>query len=432
MVYYWTVWYVISVIIRLSFAIDSVGKSVIASVNSKWNSTSLIAETSEFISRENEKLFWTFARHVAENCSSVDCASATDEQKYELSLNQASKIISEASVDLLRLSLSLRVFSPVVQLFQKIGTDHEVPCDAFFDVHGITGCQPSQLENAVMTARERDAPELLSVDHVFEFGKEADVIVIVYGEIGSTPWLQLHEKAVELATAGKSKYVLRHYSMATSPTKKISLSGYGVELAIKNTEYKAVDDTNEKKEERDEENLHGFNFKLLKELHPDSKDSLDAFRMHLKEIQELAPLKQWQVQDLSFQASQLIINSDNAIETLKQLSQDFPRHARSISRQSVDHNTRKEIEVNQKEYLVNAGMEPGESALFLNGISLDIDSLDTFQLVDLIKQEERVSTGFFNMGFKREYLSILVNMELSEEENELRCGLQGCISLVFE
>ncbi|VDM62368.1 unnamed protein product [Angiostrongylus costaricensis] len=359
---------------------------------------------SEFLSSEHEQLFWTFIRYVAEKCSSFDCDKATDEQKYELSLHQASKLLSEASVDLLKLSLSLRVFSPAVQLFQKIGADHEVLCHAFFDVHGITGCEPSQLESAVKTATERIAPELLSVDHVFDVGKEADVIAVVYGEIGSKPWLRLHEKAVELANAQKLRYVFRHYNVATSTTRKVSLSGYGVELAIKNTEYKAVDDSNEKKDEgteRDEENLHGFNFKLLKELHPDSSDSLDAFKMHLREIQELAPLKQWQVQDLSFKASQLIINrgNDSAIEMLKQLSQDFPRHASGVIT-----------------CVLCAGLEAGESALFLNGINLDIDSLDAFQLVDVIKQEERVSAGFFNMGIKREYLSILVNMELSEEK----------------
>ncbi|KJH41331.1 UDP-glucose:Glycoprotein Glucosyltransferase [Dictyocaulus viviparus] len=312
-----------------------------------------------------------------------------------------------------------------------IGADYAISCMAFFDVHGITGCEASELEHAVKIAYEsfskanvgifqfRDAPKLLSVDHVFEFGKDAKVITIIYGEVGSKAWLRLHEKVLELAYAQQTQYVLRHYSGIISSVRKVSLSGYGVELAIKNTEYKAVDDSNEKKEvEFDEENLHGFNFKRLKELHPISTDFLDAFRMHLKEIQELAPLKQWQVQDLSFQASQSIINSgaENAIETLKQLSQDFPRHARSISRVTVDDFTRQEIEINQKQYLSGASLEPGDSALFINGINLDIDSLDAFQLVDIIKQEERLSSGFFNMGIKREYLSILVNMELSEEK----------------
>jgi hypothetical protein len=46
----------------------------------------------------------------------------------------------------------------------------------------------------------------------------------------------------------------------------VSLSGYGVELTIKSTEYKAIDDADAKNSASGEEeaptNLHGFNFKL--------------------------------------------------------------------------------------------------------------------------------------------------------------------------
>lgn len=47
----------------------------------------------------------------------------------------------------------------------------------------------------------------------------------------------------------------------------VGLSGYGVELAIKNTEYKAIDDTKiDKNEEEDNEtaDFYGFDFKTLR------------------------------------------------------------------------------------------------------------------------------------------------------------------------
>ncbi|KIH47184.1 hypothetical protein ANCDUO_22761 [Ancylostoma duodenale] len=260
-----------------------------------------------------------------------------------------------------------------------------------------------------MASNER---ELLSTDHIY--GKETSPkrIVIVYGDIGSKEWLQLHTKASELASLHRVQYVLRHYVNDRANPNPLSLSGYGVELAIKNMEYKAVDDSNVKKDSV-EPDLHGFNFKLLKELHPDASDSLDAFRMHLKEIEELAPLKQWQ-------ASQRIVSEGayNAIETLKELSQNFPTHARSIARETVSTELREAIELNQKEHLSDTGLDPGESMLFLNGISLDVDSMDMFQLLDIIKQEERISSGFLNMGLKREYLSILSGLEFADEKTK--------------
>lgn len=173
---------------------------------------------------------------------------------------------------------------------------------------------------------------LLSVDHIFPSANTSTTTILVYGDIGSPELAVLHKKASSLARQHGLQYALRHYQKEAKGS--MSLSGYGVELAIKNTEYKAVDDSNKKSDEshEDEENLHGFNFKVLKQMHKQSTESLDALRMHLKDIEELVPLKQWQVQDLGFQAAQWIVQKENedgtGIAQLKDLSQNFPLHAR--------------------------------------------------------------------------------------------------------
>ncbi|ETN86742.1 hypothetical protein NECAME_16155 [Necator americanus] len=362
-------------------------------------------------------MFWRFVHEVASRCSRLDWKNADEEQKYEFAVDVASQILTESSFDMLKLSLSIRMFSPAVQM----GAEYTVACTAFFDVHGITGCSVEELENAVNSEQKRDVPELLPIDHIY--GKETvpKTVAIVYADVGSPEWLQLHIKASELVSARKIQYVLRHYVKETD-AHTLSLSGYGVELAIKNTEYKVVDDSFVKNDS-DETDLHGFNFRLLRlgkvmfiktvvcillllvfflitrALYPDDSESFDGFRMHLKDIEELTPLKQWQVQDLSFQVSPIVVFM-------------------SIARETVSRELRDEIEGNQKDHLSGAGLDPGESMLFLNGINLDIDSLDMFQLVDVIKQEERVACGFFNMGFKREYLSILVGMDFPDDKTK--------------
>ncbi|CAI4233074.1 unnamed protein product [Auanema sp. JU1783] len=401
-----------------SYAADSSGKAVTVTLNAKWGSTALIAETSEFVAQESNKTFWDFVQLISEKTETQNWESLTQEKKYDLALKKAATVLGESSMDILRLSLSLRSFSPIVQLFQQIGSEYKnISCSAFFDVHGKVGCSAGDLIKAVEDAGSK-RPELLSVDHIFPSSHDSKVVTIVYGDVGSPEWRELHRQARTLVKDGKTQYVLRHYNNAEN-LEKVSLSGYGVELAIKNTEYKAEDDSNKKTvEDVDEENLHGFNFKLLKELHPDAKDSLQNFRMHLKEIEELAPLKQWEIQDVAFQAAQKIIREDPdlAVTTLKELSQNFPLHARTLSREAVDSKTRKEIERNQKESFAEIGIDAGETALFLNGINMDLDNLDMFQLVDALKQEERLASGFFNMGFRREYLSILVGLDLSDEK----------------
>lgn len=57
----------------------------------------------------------------------------SDEQKYELAIDVAAEILPETTLDLLKLSLSLRVFSPAVQLFQQVSLSCDlITSTAFF------------------------------------------------------------------------------------------------------------------------------------------------------------------------------------------------------------------------------------------------------------------------------------------------------------
>ncbi|MCP9263039.1 UDP-glucose:glycoprotein glucosyltransferase [Dirofilaria immitis] len=46
---------------------------------------------------------------------------------------------------------------------------------------------------------------------------------------------------------------------------------------------------------------------------------------------------------------------------------------------------------------------------------VDVDALDVFQVLDILKQEEKLANGFFRMGIKNEYLSMLMDLESSNE-----------------
>ncbi len=68
----------------------------------------------------------------------------------------------------------------------------------------------------------------------------------------------------------------------------------------------------------------------FRQLHPELRDSLQEFKLHLLETDEVAPLKVWQLQDLSFQAGQRVVSAptNQALQTLQDISQNFPLMAR--------------------------------------------------------------------------------------------------------
>uniref|UniRef100_A0A8C8VQ50 UDP-glucose ceramide glucosyltransferase-like 1 n=1 Tax=Pelusios castaneus TaxID=367368 RepID=A0A8C8VQ50_9SAUR len=164
-------------------------------------------------------------------------------------------------------------------------------------------------------------------------------VVILYAEIGTKDFVKFHKVLSEKAQKEEIVYVLRHYVQKPSP-RKMYLSGYGVELAIKSTEYKAVDDiqvkeaTNDTTEEGDDETeeVQGFLFGKLKQMYPDLKDNLKELRKHLiQSTNNLEPLKIWELQDLSFQAASQIISAPayKALKLMKDLAQNYPIKART-------------------------------------------------------------------------------------------------------
>ena len=80
-------------------------------------------------------------------------------------------------------------------------------------------------------------------DHIYPGGRTVkEPVVILYGELGTPELAAAHKNLAQRATEGELRYVLRHFVREPSK-RKLRLSGYGVELAIKSTEYKAKDDT---------------------------------------------------------------------------------------------------------------------------------------------------------------------------------------------
>lgn len=117
---------------------------------------------------------------------------------------------------------------------------------------------------------ESSDEEIYSFDHVYPGTENNTVTAVLYSEIGSTEFKEFHEfmKTSVASNAGKIKYVARHF-IKDLPKNKVRLSGYGVELYLKSTEYKSQDDSprvdDEVREQHENDgDVDGFDFKKLK------------------------------------------------------------------------------------------------------------------------------------------------------------------------
>ncbi|XP_069752683.1 UDP-glucose:glycoprotein glucosyltransferase 1 isoform X2 [Narcine bancroftii] len=417
-------------LVYVSFlSVNADSKAVTTTLTTKWTSTPFLLEASEFLAEESKTKFWDFVDATQE--IHPDDHGGTDFFYYNHILKKAGEILTPVQTNFLKFALALRVYSATVQMFQQIAAEEPPPedCSAFVNVHGEKTCSLDKFEVVLQSALERPSPYLFKGDHIKAPLRNELPFVILYGEIGSKEFSTFHKLLCSKSDAGSVNYILRHY-VANPSKEKVFLSGYGVELAIKSTEYKAKDDTHVTGSELNTtvinendpvDEVQGFLFGKLKQLYPEIKEHLKELRKHLIEsTNEMAPLKVWQLQDLSFQTAARILAAptDDALMVMRDLSQNFPTKARSITRTVVNADMRKEIEENQRFFKETLGLHPGDSALFINGLNIDLDVQDIFSVMDLLRNEARLMEGLHDLGIQGDELHELLKLNVHPTDSD--------------
>uniref|UniRef100_A0A8C6X339 UDP-glucose ceramide glucosyltransferase-like 1 n=1 Tax=Naja naja TaxID=35670 RepID=A0A8C6X339_NAJNA len=331
--------------------------------------------------------FWQFLDTVKE--LTIYQKEASEHSYYDLLLKKAGQFLSNLQINLLKFSLSLRAFSPTIQMFRQIAALEPPPkgCNAFVVIHGKSTCKTNEIKKLLMTAPSRPKPYLFKGDHKFPVLKEPAVVVILYAEVGTKDFATFHNVLSEKAQKGEFVYILRHFVKKRS-TEKMYLSGYGVELAIKSTEYKAMDEyqvegTRNRTEEEDNKDseVQGFLFDTLTENHPDLKDNLKELKKYLIESSDnTEPLKLWELKDISLQAASQILSAPvyNALRVMKDIAQNFP----------------------VKRLHESLEIKPGEARVFLNGLPIDLDLRDPFSILETLKIEGKAMHILHSLGIK--------------------------------
>uniref|UniRef100_A0A3Q3XP66 UDP-glucose ceramide glucosyltransferase-like 1 n=1 Tax=Mola mola TaxID=94237 RepID=A0A3Q3XP66_MOLML len=371
---------VVSVLLLNIYRVTSAPKGVTASLKTKWNRTPFLLET----------------RYSSPDMHSNSKQSQSVRSYYNLILKKAGQFLTDLQVNLLKFALALRSYSPAVYASQQIAGDEPPPeaCPAFVSIHGQHSCSTKEIKKLLKAAAGRPKPYLYKNDHTYPGANKTDVpVVILYAEIGTKKFTNFHKVLSAKANDGALMYVLRHYD---SKPQEMLLSGYGVELAIKSTEYKAVDDTEVKvinTEDDGNDEVQGFIFGTLKKSHPEFQEQLAELRRHLLEsTNDMVPLKVWEMQDLSFQAAARIMSVPkfDSLKLMRDLSQNFPSKASET-----------------------IGLHPGDSELFINGLHIDLDIHNPFSIFDILRGEARVLEGLHNLGIKGEHQGKLLTLPVN-------------------
>lgn len=355
----------------------------------------------------------------------------TESQQYNAALQVVRSQTSAPQLPLLKLVVAMHSLTPRIQTHFQLADELRISgsCSGaiFAQVGTELTCKYVDLEQKLKLPRapsSLDADvESYTFDHIYPGSENNTRTVILYGDLGSAAIRPYHKLLENSANAGKVRYILRH-QLASRSDRPVRLSGYGVELHLKSTEYKSQDDapkpeassTSQAEELANETDVQGFDFKVLKAKHPTLKNALDQLRQRLLQgNDEIAQLKAWEFQDLGLQAAAAIaeIQGDEALQILQYTAHNFPMLARTLLAHKVSDELRNEIKHNTDALGRSLNVAPPDGALFINGLFFDADTMDLYSLVETLRSEMRVLESLHGNNVHGNLASSLLALDLN-------------------
>lgn len=214
----------------------------------------------------------------------------------------------------------------------------------------------------------------LAIDRILET-KEDIPAGILYADILAPEFKDHHIRLKKYAESGKLSYRLRYKPPLKREDRPVMLSGYGVELVLKKTDYMVIDD-------RDVEGE-----KAVEGQQP--LGQLDD-----AEVQDIKPLSKAELAGLGHKAATFVMGSEKPFETLLRLVQDFPKHAAAVAAvEAVDENVVEEV---MKNWDFSIG--PGKNVVWINGVQIEPSQVNAFALLDYLRMERKYIDGFKALG----------------------------------
>lgn len=231
---------------------------------------------------------------------------------------------------------------------------------------------------------------MLPFDRILGFGKDA----ILYADPTSASFGPFHSALSMAAKQGDLSYRLRYRRSAEVPHSPLPVSGYGVKLDLKRTDYIVIDDREAGQETQQK---------------PAAADvNLDAN----EEVADLKPLSSSELASLGLKTASFILKSDNPLDALVKSTQDFPKFSASLASHEVTQGFSEEQEKN-----VAAGVPSGINFLWMNGVQLIERQIEPFTLIEMIRRERKLIDGVRELGLNgQEAVSLLGHSEIASSK----------------
>ncbi|KAM5363345.1 hypothetical protein ACJZ2D_012086 [Fusarium nematophilum] len=374
--------------------------SVNVGMNAAFPRGPYLLELLETAASENATSYFPLLDKIA---SGRFASAKSDAELYDQFLDllrQDGHITTPDALSTFKLALSLRSAAPRIEAHYQYystavdpaSTESEADkCQDWVLVDSNKYCSPT-LDVVADSDLSSKQLNVLPFDRVLGIGKEA----VLYADPTSPSFGPFHEALSKAAKHGDLSYRLRYRRSGNAPDGPLPVSGYGVELALKRTDYIVIDDR-EAGQSSEQKPL-----------------AADVVLDEEEEVADLKPLSTSELASLGLKTASFILKSENPFETLVKSTQDFPRFSTSIAAHEISKEFTEEQQKN-----VAAGVPSGINFLWMNGVQLIERQIDPFTLVEMIRRERKLIDGVRDLGFNgQQAISLLGHSKIASAKGD--------------
>ncbi|RCI07592.1 hypothetical protein L249_1642 [Ophiocordyceps polyrhachis-furcata BCC 54312] len=365
--------------------------SVNVGMKAAFSAGPYLLELIETAAAENSTAYFPLLDRIA---GGYFASASSDAALYNSFLDLLVKdgyIASPEALSTFKLALTLRSAAPRIEAhYQYYSTAVEPVVDSsclnWVLLEGKQYCTP-QLDKPIKEDLFFSSKvPALPFDRTLGSGKD----VVLYADPISESFGEYHRAILKASHTLGLKYRVRYRRSEANPHRPLPVSGYGVELALKRTDYIVIDDRDAA--DRSQKPLTSGGF-----------DDAD-------EVADLRPLSTSELALLGLKTASLIQNSNDSFATLVRLTQDFPRYSASIAAHNVSeafHATSEKV------------VPGGINFLWMNGVQLIERQIEPFALVEMLRRERRLVDGFRHLGFTgKQAISLLGHSAVSTAKGD--------------
>jgi UDP-glucose:glycoprotein glucosyltransferase len=233
--------------------------------------------------------------------------------------------------------------------------------------------------------------------------------IVLYGHVGTSGFHAVFTKLKALADDRRIAFTYR-YKPPTTKEDKMLMAGYGVQVAIKSTEYMVVDDTKASTlvKDSDDKSDNIEQSDVIKAL----QETAQGKKLKPESLNGISPVNVLTQLDIGLLATSFIVASKQPLTRFRQLVQDFPRYAHLLLEQDLDPSISEKVSA-----LQSRGVHAEHNLMWINGLSFDTKDPNVFRLLRLLKQELATMNTLMAHGLSADEARKLLLATQAEDSN---------------